>query len=290
MMLSADLHTHTWLSDGALSPSALVQRAHERGITHLAITDHDSTAAIDSLDRLAVPDGITLIPGVEISCSWPADEPLREIHIVGLFMNTTDPDLQDLLGKQQTRRRERAMAINSKLEKNGITGLPAYLDSLPCEAISRNHIADYLIQLGVARNKQQAFKRLLGQQGRYSIAANWCDITTAVKTIQAAGGIPVLAHPDRYRLGKNQFRHLLEDFSEAGGEGLEVSYSNLNPDTLKDLAKRAAELQLWASVGSDFHSPEQHWMDIGRVRQLPASIAGQAIWHHPVWLRTLPRQ
>lgn len=282
-MISADLHTHTRFSDGHLAPMELVERALEREVSHLAITDHDCVHALYELEEASIPDGLRLIPGVEISCNWPDTGSGREIHIVGLFIDHHEPGLCRLLARQQDLRRERALEIDARLRKNGIHGLSEYLETLPCRALSRNHVADFLIAEGLARDKKQAFKRLLGKQGRYSAASHWCGVATAVEHIRGAGGVAVLAHPDRYRLGRNLFRRLLDDLQEAGGEALEVSYSNLNPDTLHHLATVAQERELWASVGSDFHSPAQHWMDLGRIRQLPTRVAERAIWHHPLW-------
>jgi len=278
-MLAVDLHTHSWYSDGVLSPEALISRAASLGIEQLAITDHDSVGAWHSLQESTIPAGIHVIPGVEISTLWGG----REIHIIGLLIDCSNIAFSDLLQYQQFLRRERALEINRKLHGSGIDGLMTYLDTLPCEAISRNHIADFLIQKGHVTNRQQAFKRLLGDRGRYAVTARWCSIAEAIQTIRQANGIAVLAHPDRYRFGRARFTRLLEDFREAGGEGLEVSYSNLNPDKLRQLGEMCTTYGFWASAGSDFHTPARKWMDIGRIRQLPASCRERPIWHHPRW-------
>lgn len=274
-----DLHSHTWFSDGLLSPHALLGRAAELGIKQLAITDHDSVAAHLALTQQDVPDGIQLIPGVEISTLWDN----REIHIVGLFIDTRRAPLTTLLQRQQAKRRERALDIGLKLEKAGLPGLGDYLAGLPCEAVSRNHIADFLIARGHASSKQQAFSKHLGNRGRYHSHADWCSISEAVAAITGAGGLAVVAHPDRYKLNKIKLRRLLAEFTETGGAAMEVSYSNLHPDKMKNLADLCCELDLWASVGSDFHTPHTTWMDLGRVRKLPAHCEHRALWLHPDW-------
>ncbi len=281
--MRADLHTHSWYSDGTLSPEALVARAADCNIQYLAITDHDSTGAWQSLTPQQVPDGLMLVPGVEISTLWEG----REIHIVGLFVNDQHPGLTALLQQHQELRRIRAQAIADKLAASGITGLMAHLDTLPCQAISRNHIADFLIERGLAGNKQQAFSKLLGARGRYRAPAQWCDIGTACRTLVDAGGLAVLAHPDRYRLTGVRMNRLLSEFSEAGGEAMEVSYSNLNPDKLAHLGDLCEAHRLWASIGSDFHTPDREWMDIGKIRHLPRNCRERAVWHHPLWQATL---
>lgn len=278
-MPAVDLHTHSWYSDGALSPEALVQRASALGIEHLAITDHDSVGAWRSLRPNDIPAGLRIIPGVEISTLWEG----REIHVLGLFVDCDNVDLSELLKNQQLARKDRAREIHGRLLAVGVGGLMEYLDGLPCEAISRNHIADFLVRNGHAGNRQQAFKRLLGARGRYAAKANWCRISDATRSIRQASGVAVLAHPDRYRLSRARLSKLLEEFREAGGEAMEVSYSNLNPDVLRSLGELCTSYGLWASAGSDFHTPAREWMDIGRIRHLPASCRDRAIWHHPRW-------
>jgi len=277
-----DLHCHTWFSDGLLSPQDLLSRAAGLGISHLAITDHDSVAAHMTISAADIPDGMRLIPGVEISTLWEN----REIHIVGLFIDTANTPLIALLQRQQAKRRERALDIGLKLEKAGITGLNDYLADLPCEAVSRNHIADFLIAGGHASSKQQAFSKHLGKRGRYHSNADWCGVSEAAKTIHGAGGIAVVAHPDRYKLNKIKLRRLLSEFIAAGGEALEVSYSNLHPEKMRNLADLCCELDMWASIGSDFHTPNTTWMDLGRVRKLPAHCENRALWLHPRWSGT----
>jgi 3',5'-nucleoside bisphosphate phosphatase len=277
-----DLHTHTSFSDGDLSPQQLIDRATQSGIRALAITDHD---CIDAHQMIAAgivqpPAEMDIIPGVEISTRWDN----QEIHILGLCINSHNAALTDLLLQQQERRRSRAQAMAMKLERTGVCGLLKYLDTLPCKAVGRNHVADFLIGQAVVTSKQQAFSKFLAKHGRAYVAADWCSIADAAKAINEAGGIAVLAHPDRYTLSKPKFRRLLDEFCATGGQGLEVSYSNLNIDVLQNLAKICAERKLWASAGSDFHSPTHSWMDLGRIRQLPPICREQAIWHHPAWL------
>jgi 3',5'-nucleoside bisphosphate phosphatase len=275
----ADLHAHTWFSDGTLSPQALLERAASRGLTHLAITDHDTTAAFERIDPDWIAPGLQLLPGVEISTLWER----QEIHIVGLGIDCANETLQTLLRAQQQLRRERAAAMDIRLQKAGICGLMDYLATLPCQAVGRNHVAQFLLDRGIARNKEHAFKNFLGDRGKYAASAHWCGIDAAVRAIRAAGGIAILAHPNRYRISNPALRRLVSEFAIAGGEGLEVSYSNLDADRLDHLASLCLANDLWASTGSDFHAPGNHWMDLGKFRLLPARCADRAIWLHPDW-------
>jgi len=280
-----DLHSHTYLSDGELSPEDLLARARQLGIRQLAITDHDSIAAYRILGQSpADPENPALLPGVEISANWEG----REIHIVGLLFDLENPVLNQLLQRQQQHRRERAEDIGRQLEKAGITGLKSYLAELPCESVGRSHIAEFLVKTGKVGSKQQAFAKYLGKGGRLQTSVPWCSVNEAVEAIGTAGGISVLAHPDRYQFNRARLRRLLTEFAACGGDALEVSYSNLNPQKLDLLAALAMETGLWASVGSDFHTPQNTWMDLGRIRQLPAVCAQRAIWYHPRWSAELP--
>lgn len=278
-----DLHSHTWLSDGHLGPAQLIARAESVGVRHLAITDHDCIAAHTQIQSgaVSVPQSMDIISGVEISTVWEN----QEIHIIGLLVETENSNLNQLLESQQERRRDRAGAIDKKLQRAGICGLSAYLSEQPCQAVGRNHVADFLISQSVVSSKQQAFTRYLAKRGNAYVSASWCTIDEAVAAITAAGGVAVLAHPDRYPLSKPKFKRLVDEFCAAGGEAIEVSYSNLNPDVLKNLAVICHEKSLWASVGSDFHSPDNTWMEMGRIRRLPEICRDRAIWLHPRWAR-----
>ncbi len=276
----ADLHTHTCHSDGILEPDALIKRARARGVTDLAITDHDSVAAIRTIASQPLPaESPALVAGTEISCLWQE----REIHIVGLCLDPYDPTLEALLAEQQALRWQRIAAIDERLVRKGVEGLTAYVQDQPCDAPGRNHAADFLIRRGMAGDRRQAFKKFLAGKGALRVAAHWCAISNAVETIHAAGGIAVLAHPNRYGLSNGKLEDLLGDFSECGGQALEVSYSNLAPAQMQKLADSSRKFDLWASAGSDFHDPKLGWMDIGRIRELPGSCASRAIWHHPRW-------
>lgn len=272
----ADLHCHSYYSDGSHSPSELLERARRQNLSHLAITDHDCTAAFSEVSS---EPGLTLIPGVEISSDWNE----HEIHVVGLGIEVAHPILVQLLSRQQDRRNQRLRAIGQKLEKIGIDGLADYLDALPCQARTRSHVAGFLVRRGVCKNQQQAFKRYLSRRGRAYVAADWCPLATAVEAIREAGGISVLAHPGRYPLSRLKLSSLLEDFRLAGGDAMETTYGNIDPLLQKRLQELALSHGLHQSQGSDFHSSEAHWTELGKFPALPWSGTKNAIWHHPRW-------
>lgn len=275
--MKADLHCHSHFSDGKQSPSFLLQRARENQLTHLALTDHDCIDGLASLQRDATD--ITIINGVELSCLWNT----MEIHIVGLFIDPTNSHIEKLLASQQAQREKRAQAIDKNLQKLGTHGLMSYLQSLPCTAYTRSHIADFLVQEKVCKNKQKAFKTHLGKRGRVYAAASCCSLQEGITAILNASGIAVVAHPGRYSLSKTKLSSLLDDFKICGGEAIEGSYSNIDPTTKTYLSKLAEEKSLYLSVGSDFHDAAATWTDIGKFPALDQQAIKNAIWLHPKW-------
>ncbi|PCH61722.1 MAG: phosphatase [SAR86 cluster bacterium] len=273
-----DLHSHSHYSDGKHAPEFLIERAIQNGVTHLAITDHDCIHALAQYEKNP-PEGLTLINGVEISCQWEG----LEIHLIGLEIDLQSPGLLALLASQQQRRRHRIEQIASLIKQHHKLDLLDYFAALPCVSLTRSHVADFMVEKGLCKNRQKVFKRYLGKGAKYYIKAQWCSLNEAIGTIQDAGGIAVIAHPSRYPLGTTKLRRLLSDFANGGGDAMEVSYSNLDSITIGKLAKLCLEFKLWASVGSDFHTSETTWLDIGKMPALPPSCKKNAIWNHPRW-------
>lgn len=270
-----DLHAHTTCSDGALSPKALVELAAEMGVTHLAVTDHDTVAGVAEAKANAETHSIQLISGVEVSSTWSN----MDIHIVGLAVDETDQLLIERLATQSERRVERAEFICRKLEK--ILQQPLYqrlLERTGGKPPGRPDIAQLLIDLGVCRTMNEAFRKYLGQGKSAYVKTDWPEIETAVQWIKEANGIPVLAHPSRYKLTRTKLSRLIACFKNAGGEALEVTTSGQDPTKTKQLANFAEEFGLLASTGSDFHSPEMPWVKLGKHPALPKACT-------PVWSR-----
>lgn len=275
--MKADLHTHSFFSDGKESPEFLLQRAASNGVTHLALTDHDCVDGIASL-RAAAGE-ITIIDGVELSCLWQN----MEIHVVGLLIDSRNQHIESLLASQQLQRRTRALAIDQKLQDQGVHGLMPYLEALPCKALTRSHVADYLVQEKVCKNRQKAFKTHLGKRGRAYTPATCCTLEQGVSAIREAGGIAVVAHPGRYSLTRTKLSTLLDDFIACGGEAIEGSYSNIDPAMKSKLCNLAIEKSLYISQGSDFHDAKATWTDIGKFPSLDQQAIKNAIWLHPKW-------
>ena len=249
--MSIDLHCHSYISDGALSPTEIVQRAHANGCHLLALTDHDHIGGLAEAREQADILGMTFINGVEISVSWRG----RTIHIVGLNFDSTHTGLQQLLQQLQQGRLQRLQAIAAKLEKKGING--AYEGALQYtvnpKMVSRTHLAQFLIAEGHVRNKAEAFRKYLAEGKSCSVKHQWADLNTVIDTINAANGIAVIAHPMRYDLSATARRNLFTEFKAAGGTAIEVHSGRMNQNDRLNYALLARQFDFLASCGSDFH-------------------------------------
>lgn len=281
-----DLHSHTIASDGKLSAQELIDRAIERNIDVLAITDHDTVAAIkdaqyylcflDNIDDVQLPQTGTfstsklhLVSGIEISTLWNN----REIHIVGLNIDPSNDNLLELIKFQKTKRDERATLISRKLNELGISfDISEFIGN---KSVTRAHLAKKIIELGYAKDNKQAFKKYLGKGGKAYIKPNWCSMQNAIDVIHAAGGEAVLAHPTRYDLSKKKLRELAFEFKNLNGDAIEIAFSQQPQNERQNLATLAKENELKTSQGSDFHYPTT-WLDLGKNLWQPKD--GNPIW------------
>ena len=271
--MNYDLHSHSNISDGALSPTALVERAHQQGVTHLALTDHDTTKGLSKARERADALGITLINGIELSALWEN----KSIHIVGLGINPDYPELANATQHIQALRLERAAKMAEKLEKRNIKGaLKAVQEAAGEGTITRSHFADFLLTQGYVDTHQQAFDRYLSRGKSVYVPSVGIDLPIAVQWINQSGGIAVLAHPLRYQLSNSWLNRLLQEFKNAGGQAMEVVTGRTNPDEIKVLSTFAQRLQLAGSRGSDFHSPAHIYPELGRLLPIPDNI--QPVW------------
>ncbi|WP_263059603.1 RNase RNM [Pectobacterium sp. F1-1] len=273
-----DLHSHTTASDGVLTPTALVQRAVDMRVSVLAITDHDTTSGLEEAQHAIAQQGLPLrlIPGVEISTLWEN----HEIHIVGLGMDIAHPALTALLQQQAECRQNRAEQIAVRLEKARIPDALSGARRLATGGqITRAHFARYLIELGIAANMNQVFKKYLAKGKTGYVPPQWCTIPQALDAIHQSGGVSVLAHPGRYDLTAKWLKRLLATFAENGGMAMEVAQCQQAPDERTQLGRYARDFNLMASQGSDFHLPCA-WIELGRKLWLPADV--EPVWHHPL--------
>jgi len=267
-----DLHCHSTASDGALSPAAIVLRAHQHGVTALALTDHDTTAGLAEAQASAATTGLKLIPGIELSTLWQN----QCFHIVGIGIDPEHPPLAEATRKLQNTRIERAEKIADKLAKKRIDGaMEAVKKAAGGGMITRSHFADFLVSQHHVSTPQEAFDRYLAKGKPAYVATPWAELDLAVNWITESGGIAVLAHPLRYKLSANWMKRLLTAFKNAGGQGIEVITGRINNDEIRLAATLASRFELAGSAGSDFHFPDQ-WVELGRLAPLPSHIK-------PVW-------
>ncbi len=276
-----DLHSHTTASDGALTPSALVARAVAMGVDVLAITDHDTVAGLEEAGRAAGGLALTLVPGVEISTQWQN----HEIHIVGLGFDVGHPAISALLSSQREKRLARARTIAQRLEHAGIADAWAGANRFAeDQLVTRGHFARYLVSIGAADTVAKVFKKYLSKGKPGYVPPQWCTIPEAIHAVQQAGGQAVVAHPGRYQLSAKWLKRLLDDFADAGGDGMEVALCQQSPQEKTILAGYARERGLLVSQGSDFHQPCD-WIELGRKLWLPGGV--EPIWRDwPITRRT----
>lgn len=271
-----DLHSHSTRSDGRLTPTELVARASTCGVGTLALTDHDTTAGLPEAAAAACQYDMELVAGVEMSVTWRR----RTLHIVGLAFDPDNPALADSLTRLQTIRAGRAEAIGAKLEKLGVRdAFDRASDIADAGQIGRNHFARVLIEAGFCDSFQKAFKNYLKPGRNGYVAVEWATLDSVIDAIHAASGLAVLAHPFGYRFSANWRRRMLGAFTGAGGDAVEVCTGTTNADEIRQMATQSTEHGLYASLGSDFHSPEQHWLELGRVARLPYGVT--PVWEAP---------
>lgn len=273
-----DLHAHSTASDGVLAPGAVVERAAASGVRVLALTDHDTLAGLAQARAAAGRVGLLLVPGIELSVTWHG----VTLHVLGLGIDPDDAALGAATQRLERVREARASAIAERLQAAGIGGALEGARRLADRAqITRTHFARFLVEHGAVATMDQAFKRYLGRGTRAYVNADWAGLDEAVLWIRGAGGSAVLAHPLAYRLSSTRMRRLLQAFVALGGAGIEVVCGGYSPSMQQTCARWAREHGLLGSVGSDFHTPETPWCDLGRLAPLPPSVA-------PVWAPFVP--
>lgn len=271
-----DLHSHTTCSDGSLSPSALIHLAAESGVSQLAITDHDTVAAWhqDDLPSLAEPFDLALIPAIEFSTTWNK----INVHVVGLNIDINSDAITTACHYQSEARKQRAVLIAEALDKVGIKGSLEGATHLSNGNVGRPHFAQFLVDIGVVTNVNQAFKKYLGSGKPGDVKKLWASLPQIIEWIRSAGGTAVLAHPLKYKLTRRKLLLLLDDFMAAGGESMEVVSGKQLPNDTRDLAQICEQKLLLASCGSDFHHPNQSWASLGNFPTIPQNC--KAVWEN----------
>jgi predicted metal-dependent phosphoesterase TrpH len=273
-ILNADLHCHSVVSDGTLTPEVLAARAKANGVELWALTDHDEVGGLARAARAAADVGLPFLTGVEISVTFAG----QTVHIVGLGFDADNPAMQQGLRATRGGRGERAQEMSDQLARVGIHG--AYEGALKYvgnpELISRTHFARHLVETGVCADTPEVFRRFLTEGKPGYVPHRWASLKDAVRWITEAGGIAVIAHPARYPFTANEEYALFTEFKAHGGRGVEVVTGSHAPSEYVKYADMAKEFGLCASRGSDFHSPNESHVDLGGLPWLPGHL--QPVW------------
>jgi predicted metal-dependent phosphoesterase TrpH len=272
--INADLHCHSVVSDGTLQPEALAARAHANGVRLWALTDHDEIGGQHRARAAALELGLSYLTGCEISVTFANET----VHIVGLGFDADDEGMRRGLHDTRNGREARAREMAEGLAAVGIEG--AYEGALRYvgnpELISRTHFARHLVESGVCNDTQEVFRRFLVEGRPGYVPHRWARLGDAVHWITDAGGIAVIAHPGRYKFTPNEEYALFSEFKTHGGGAVEVITGSHTVPEYTEYADMALEFDLLASRGSDFHSPEESRIDLGKLPDLPARLT-------PVW-------
>ncbi|MFM8667303.1 MAG: 3',5'-nucleoside bisphosphate phosphatase [Betaproteobacteria bacterium] len=274
MLTNADLHCHSDISDGTLTPEALAVRAKANGVELWALTDHDELSGQHRAMAAAAKQGLPYLTGTEISVTFAG----LTVHIVGLGVDPDDArlkaGLQATRGGRENRAREMAEQLAAVGIKGAFEGALQYVGNP--DLISRTHFARFLVEARVCSSTHEVFRHYLTEGKPGFVPHRWAGLGDAVSWINGAGGMAILAHPARYRTTPTEEYALFSEFKAHGGKGVEVVTGSHTAAEYVKYAEMAQEFGLYASRGSDFHSPEESHTDLGSLPDLPGAL--QPVW------------
>ena len=273
--MKADLHNHSYYSDGVLSPSEVVRLASKAGCDLFSLTDHDTTDGIAEAKLEADKVSMNFINGVEISAFWRN----MAIHIIGLGVDINNNELQTGLKHNQELRKIRAEKIALSLWRSGIKDALEKVQIISGgHMITRTHFAQMLIQEGYCKDMKSVFRRYLTGRKPGGVRVEWKDFDEVIKWIQSAGGKALIAHPFRYRMTHTKIKKMLNEFKEAKGDGFEVVNANSSEEEISLGNQWINDYDMLASVGSDFHGWPNQRIQIGNLTDLPNN--SRPIWSY----------
>lgn len=257
-MDTIDLHTHSTFSDGTFTPLQLVKYAEEKGLKAFAITDHDTTEGIK--EAKSIETNVEVISGVEISTRYDK----KEIHIVGLYVNENDADLNKQLKYYREKRVTRNFEILEKLNSLGVDiTIDDVKESCTGDVISRAHIGKALVSKGFVGSYTEAFDRYLGDNKCAYVPRETLNYEESMELITKAGGVPVLAHPLLYKMSDTNLENMMVKLRQKGLKAVEVYYSTHSNSDTQHVMAMANRVGLIYSGGSDFHGATKPKIDMG---------------------------
>ena len=255
---TADLHLHTFYSDGTDAPERVVELAHASGLTAIAITDHDNTEAFAIAEPAAQRLGLELIPGIEMSASAEG----REVHVLGFFLDFSHPPLVVHLTDQQARRVRRVHEIVQRLSAVGVRiDAQEVLDLAGVGTVGRPHVARVLLKRGYISSLPEAFTKYIGPNNPGFVPGSPIPPAAIIRLILDAGGVPVLAHPVYLKRDP-----LIDEFTREGLAGLEAYHSGHTPEQVRHYEGIADRLHLLKTGGSDYHGESKEGLPVGAVK------------------------
>lgn len=282
-----DLHTHSNKSDGSYSPTELINYAVEKGLSAIALTDHDTTDGIEEALKAAEGKKIEVIPGIEFSSEYEG----QDIHIVGLYIDYNSDFFKRRLVNFVNGRVIRNQEMCRRLTAHGMpVTYEELVSEFPDSVITRSHFAKYLLKHGYTKSLKEAFDRYIGDRGPCFVPRKKITPMRAVEIILKAGGFPILAHPLLYHMGKDKLDKLVAQLKEVGLQGLEAVYCTYSPSDEREMRKLAAKYDLCISGGSDFHGNAKPGLDLaigyGKLF-IPEEILNHIKKRH-IWMKEHP--
>lgn len=280
-----DLHTHSTASDGEKSPSELVFAAKESGLGVLALTDHDTVDGLEEAAEAAKEAGIVFVPGIELNIQWPTGE----FHLLGLGLKEISASMKGLLASLKYNRIERNKKILAALANDGLeVTYEEFLQSQGTvhreDTLGRPHIAAYMVQKNIVKNRQKAFDKYLSKGTPFFVDFEGAELTAGVKAVLDSGGLPVIAHPLSLYVGWGKIEEVLRGIKAAGVQGLEAWHPGARENDCRRLEKMAKELGFFVTAGSDYHGP-----NVRADRKLGRTAGGYKIDDRYYYEELLPR-
>ena len=245
-----DLHTHSTHSDGTETPAEVMRAAAAAGLDVVALTDHDTTRGWGQAARAVGDTGVTLVPGIEISCACDG----ISIHLLGYFIDPLNATLVAELERTRSSRRTRAQRMVERLQPDtGLTWEQVQQQAGEDTTVGRPHIADALISAGIVASREEAFASYLGSRSKYHVSHYAPDPAHATRLVRAAGGVPVMAHPFASARGRTVETDVIERMADAGLAGLEVHHRDHTAQAIGQGLRLADRLGLLVTGSSDYH-------------------------------------
>ena len=257
-----DLHAHTTASDGTFTPTQLIEHAIEKGLTAVAVTDHDTTDGLAEAARAAREKGIEFVPGIELSISYHSGR----FHMLGYFVDWENPTLSGRLQQLKDNRIKRNNLMAAKMDELGI---PITLEDIIAESgggqVGRPHMAMAMVKKGIVSTVQEAFDKYLADGAMAHFPKDKITAEEGLDLIHAAGGLAVMAHPDSLKMDNATLLEDLKQLKQKGLDGIECYYNNHTPERSRELLAMAEAVGLIATGGSDFHGAAKPNVFLGVV-------------------------